>query len=350
MAAVFDDVVALLAAQEPEGFPDRTILLDRAAALKRSFDADCRLVDEIAPLLFGDDIIAYGERASTVFHRWETQGAPGMPALVIRAAEFFGISGPDRLCALLASAILAEVPNNLQYHGNIHYRKVLFHAIRLAAVHNRLFRGMERELSSDSVAALMIAACIHDLGHEGGDNLRDGVYTPGAMELRSCGIARPYLEATGLPREMLGDIETAVFCTDITFFAGDNSPCIRMKKIYRHYLWGDIGEDVSLMMMGKLRRYEDNISLLQVAMILHEADIGSSAGLSYEQTIIETINIMEERGLKTAGPRTVLAFLRDQLGEIVFTEAARQLFGPVMSSVTAQAERDILSGRQTYYN
>ena len=104
------------------------------------------------------------------------------------------------------------------------------------------------------------------------------------------------------------------------------------------------------MMMGKLRRYEDNPRLVLMAMILHEADVATSAGLSYEQTIKETVNIMEERGVNTPGPRTVLAFLREQLGETMFTEASKQLYGKVMSEVIKLAESDIERGRQTFYD
>jgi hypothetical protein len=86
-----------------------------------------------------------------------------------------------------------------------------------------------------------------------------------------------------------------------------------------------------------------------MAMILHEADIGTSAGLSYEQTIKETVNIIEERGAKTAGPGIVLAFLREQLGETMYTEAAKQVFGPAMRDIIARAEADVAAGRKTFY-
>ena len=317
------------------------------------FAADYGRVADVYELLLGEEIAAYGMRAATVFSRWEKEGGgPTLPALLVHAIEYFGLDAESAgVRAAMISGVLAEMPNNLQYHGNEHFRKVLFHAVRLMATHNRLFAKEDpaRILGSEQITVLLCAACIHDLGHEGGDNLRDGVYTPGQMEQRAVDIARPYYDYFGLDRDRIGEIETMVFCTDITFFAGDNSPCIRMKKIYKHIFWGDDSEDVSMMMMGKLRRYEDNPRLVLMAMMLHEADVGTSAGLSYEHTVKETINIIEERGLKTAGPRTVLAFLREQLGETMFTEAAKQIFGPVMAIVIEQAEQDILRGRQTYY-
>lgn len=350
---IFGILEALTQQVRPERFVEPESLQTRLAQVRSVFDRDMARVAEVSELLCGPEIAAYGARATAVFMRWEQEGGgPTLPALAAYAARHFEIdTDSPGFRSLMMAGVLAELPNTLQYHGNEHYRKVLFHAIRLAATHNLIYADRpERFLTGSDVVVLMTAACIHDLGHEGGDNLRDGVYTPGQMEQIAIDIARPYLEAAGLDRDMMGMIETIVFCTDITFFAGDNSPCIRMKKIYKHYLWNDDSEDVSMMTMGKLRRYEDNPRLVEMAMMLHEADIGSSAGLSYEQTIRETINIMEERGAKTAGPKTVLAFLREQLGETLFTDAARQVLGPVMATVIEQAEHDIISGRKTFYD
>lgn len=351
-AALFDGVRSVLADVDAgEDYVSRDSLLELFDRLRLRFDQDYERVAGYADLLFGPGIEDFGPQATAVFSRWEKEGGgPSLPAVVVHAIESFGlpIEAPIVRAAFL-SAILAEYPNGLQYHGNEHYRKVLFHGIKLISVHNRLFGGTERAFGAEQIGALLTASCVHDLGHEGGDNLRDGVYTPGQMEQRALNISRPYLLALGIDEDLIGDIETIVFCTDITFFAGDNSPCIRMKKIYRHYFWEDDREDVATMMIGKLRRYEDRPLLVLMAMILHEADIATSAGLSYEQTIKETISIMEERGVKTAGPKTVLAFLREQLGETMFTEAGKQLYGKVMAQVIRQAEDDVANGRTTFY-
>lgn len=349
--SLFERIRPACVAVNPEFFLTAEALEQRLNELEACFEADYGRVGEVHELLFGKDITAYGARASTVFSRWEEEGGgPTLPAMAAQAIEYFGIGpGSAQAAALFMAATLAEIPNHLQYHGNEHYRKVLFHAIRLVVAHNNIFKGTEHALSGDDITVLLTASCIHDLGHEGGDNLKEGVYAPGYMEQRALDLALPYLEAVGLDRELVGQIETIVFCTDITFFAGENSPCLRMKKLYKHFFWGDDSEDVSMMMMGKLRRYEDNPKLVRMAMLLHEADVGSSAGLSYEQTIKETINIMEERGLKIAGPQTVLAFLREQLGETMFTEAAKQVLGPVMATVIDQAAQDTLRGRLTFY-
>jgi hypothetical protein len=349
--ALFDALEPVIESVRTEAFIEPGGLTARLRALRAAFPADYQRLHPALALLTGQDIAGYGAAISDIFAAWEDAGGgPGLPVIAAAAIQHFGLDGNTPLVSgLVMASILGEMPNSLQYHGNEHYRKVLFHAIRLAARHNELFaRDEKRKLSGEMIAMLLTAACIHDLGHQGGDNLKEGVYTPGNMEQRSFDIARPYFEALGMDPGRLRDIETIVFCTDITFFAGDNSPCVRMKKIYKHYYWDDDSGDVPTMMMGKLRRFEGNPMLVLAAMILHEADVGTSAGLSYARTIKETVDLMAERGVNRAGPATVLAFLREQLGETMFTEAGKQIFGPVMTQVIAQAEKDVAAGRKSF--
>lgn len=320
-------------------------------ALCHSLPADLVAISAEEKILAGRDFESYGAHMAALFQKWDKAGgSPSLPAIMALAVRIFDLSVDEpTVRAAMIGALLGEIPNTLQYHGNLHYRKVLLHTIRLAAANNQIFAGTDQVIGKDRIALLLAAACVHDVGHEGGDNLRDGVYTPGYMEQRALDIVRPYMDAIGLPEEQRKDLETIVFCTDITFFAGDNSPCIRMKKIFRHVFWGDDVGDASLLMMGRLRRYEDDALLVRMAMLLHEADIVTSAGLSYEQTMHETINIMEEREMKIAGPKIVLNFLREQLGQNLYTEAARQIFGPNMAAIIRQAEADLAAGRQTFY-
>lgn len=345
------DLIETVPVHETGPAPEQ--LLSRLDEILALYDRDDARADDLADLLFGFDTTAYGMRATAVFSRWEEEGGgPVMPVLLMHAAMRFRLplDTPEMRAAMMA-ALLAEVPNDLQYHGNEHYRKVMFHTIRLLAAHLDGDFPYQPLLDRDDVLKMLIAAAIHDLGHEGGDNMRDGIYTPGYMEQKSFDILRPYLEALGLERDFWGAIETIVFCTDITFFAGENSPCVRMKKIYRHFFMGGgpEGEDVESMMIGKLRLFEDNPKLAVMAMLLHEADIATSAGLSYEQSRLETISIMEERGVKTAGPKTLLRFLIEQLDGRMVTPAAQKLFSGEMAVIMQQAEDDVRAGVETFY-
>lgn len=314
-----------------------------------SFDENYARVSELHDLLVGFDTTAYGERAAAVFTRWDKEdgGGPTLPAMQAYAIEYFGlpVDGAEAKAAMLA-AVLGEIPNTLQYHGNEHYRKVMFHTIRLLATQIEGNFPYQPLLYKDDMMKLLTAAAIHDLSHEGGDNLRDGIYAPGYMEQRSFDQARPGFDAINLDPDYCKDIEALIFCTDITFVAGDNSPCVRMKKIYKHFFLGGLpeGESVENMLLGKMRRFEDNPRLSIMAMLLHEADIATSAGLTYDQSKIETINIMGECGLDIAGPDVLLKFLNEQLGGTMITPAAQKIFAGSMEDIIQQANHDLQSG------
>jgi hypothetical protein len=328
-----------------------SVVIDSLESLKKSFEKDYERMGELEELLFGEDITAYGERCASVFSRWEDEGGgPSLLSMLARAWEFWGFPEEGRFTkAAVMSAVLAEVPNNMQYHGNEHYRKVLFHVIRMIRTHNLLYADDELELSFEEVAILLIAGTVHDLGHEGGDNMRDGIFTPGNMEQKAIDIGQPYFESVGLMTGEQGILETLIFCTDITFNAGDNSPCVRMRKIYNYYFIDQSDDSILNYMMGKLRRFDEAPKMALIAMMLHEADIGTSAGLTYRQSIKETIDIMEERCVDTAGPGLFLAFLKEQLEGEMKTECGKAIFGPGMKVIMEEAIDDFNAGRKTFY-
>ncbi len=351
---VLEGLASLIPAVKPhEASVDAAVLSQHLGGLIDDFQKDYDRLHDVSGLLFDPDIAAYGARTTTVFNRWDEEegGGPTLPAFLAHAIEQFDLprEGIEIRAAMMA-AVLAEIPNDLLYHGNEHYRKVMFHTIRLLAIQRQQNFPGQPELNDQDMMQMLIAATIHDLGHEGGDNLRDGIYTPGYMEQKAFDMMRPYFEALGLDRDFWGDIETIVFCTDITFMAGDNSPCVRMKKIYRHYFLNDLpaDEDVETMILGKLRRFEDNPRLALMAMLLHEADIATSSGLSYEQSRTETINIMRERDLDIAGPGVLLRFLSEQLHGRMMTPAAQKLFGAQMAVIMQQAEADLRDGTERF--
>lgn len=346
---LLDELQGVCASVVPEEFfPTPQALDEQFTIVKEQFAAEYERAFACDEIMLNEDITGFGARATAIFTFWEEQGGgPSLPALLAVVAEHWGldIASPAVKAAFVAG-VMAEIPNIQYYHGNEHYRKVLFHTIRLMATHNDMFPDDDLTLTDQDKALFLTASSLHDLGHEGGDNVRDGVYTPGYLEQKSCDYARPYLEAVGLDYESYGTIETMVFCTDITFFAGENSPCIRMKKIYDYYFNG-IGDDdeVAMMMMGKLRRFEDNKKLALMAMMLHEADVACSAGMSYEWTIKETQKFMEERCMDMPMSKIILAFLNEQLGSTLFTAAGQAIYGTVMTHVIEAAEKELQAGR-----
>jgi len=316
------------------------------------FPDDYKRLSAQVDLLTGIDTGKYGERAAAIFNEWDDKNSwPSLAALQAFAFEQFNLplDGAPARAALLA-AVLGEVPNDLLYHGNVHYRKVMFHTIRLLATQIDGNFPYQPLLYSEDLMKLLVAAVIHDLGHEGGDNLRNGIYTPGYMEQKSYDHARDYFETLGLDPDFARDVEALVFCTDITFIAGDNSPCVRMKKIYRHFFLGGLGDsdEIENMLIGKMRRFEDNPRLSIMAMLLHEADIATSAGMTYEVSKSETVKIMQEFELDIAGPGVLLKFMKEQLGGSMVTPAAQQIFGAQMEEIMRQASADLASGVEKF--
>jgi hypothetical protein len=336
-----------------EGLKDVIIphdgLLEQVIA---QFPADYERVSAQSNLLTGVDTAGYGECAAAIFNEWDQSNTwPSLAAMQAFAFEQFNLpfEGVPARAALLA-AVLGEVPNELLYHGNAHYRKVMFHTIRLMATQIDGNFPYQPLLYSEDLMKLLIATAIHDLGHEGGDNLRNGIYTPGYMEQKAFDHAREYFETLGLDPDFCRDVEALVFCTDITFIAGDNSPCVRMKKIYRHFFLGGLSDadEIENMLMGKMRRFEDNPRLAITAMLLHEADIATSAGMTYETSKAETIKIMLERELDIAGPKVFLKFMNEQLGGAMVSPAAQQIFGAQMDKIMKQASADLDQGVERF--
>ena len=70
--------------------------------------------------------------------------------------------------------------------------------------------------------------------------------------------------------------------------------------------------------------------------------------MTYEQSKIETISIMGERGLDIVGPVVLLKFLNQQLGGVMTTPAAQQIFGAQMESIMQQAESDLRAGVECF--
>lgn len=352
--ALLDDIVPLIEMVRPHESGDNPDdVLASLQVLRDNLDKDYARVADVSELLFGDDVTAYGDRCTSVFVRWEDDegGAPSLTAMMAHAWEHFGLPADDPAAkGALMATILGEVKNELKYHGNEHYRKVLFHVIRMIVTHNNIHGDDEWKLGNDEIALLLISGAIHDLGHEGGDNMRDGIYTPGYMEQKAFDMAKPYFEELDMDRDHTGILETLVFCTDITFFAGDDSPCVRMRSIYDYYFSDEKDDKILNYIIGKLRRFDENPRLSLIAMILHEADIATSAGLSYDQSIRETINIMEERDVKTAGPNALLVFLKEQLGGSMKTDAGQAIFGSAMDVIMDQATQDCNNGRETFYD
>lgn len=203
----------------------------------------------------------YGQAVYALLDKWSNSGKPSISAITDRAADYFKLDERDRL-GLMVASVLGSFDSGLPYHNAAHNRKVVLQAVRLAVE--------APELSSHDVSKLLIAACIHDLGHDGKGNIESGVHKPFLLEKRAFESARPYLQRAGLTPDELEDIKTLVLSTDVSPLGSKDSPshifAIQPEKL-----------------PSELSRLRMDSPLAKSARMLEVADIASSAALCCEQ-------------------------------------------------------------------
>ena len=291
-----------------------------------------------------DDLAGY-------LREWHMSGgAPSMAALVVATMEVFEITQPDLVQSLLMAAILGEVENDLPYHNNAHFKKVVLQSIRMICVHNGIFAGTLKVLGEQSIATILIAACIHDLGHDGLGNAIKGVFYPGRLERYAYETAAPYLQQTGLSDEILAEIEVLLLVTDVSPLGDITNPMYQMKAAYKFHYMGDKERLHTLNLSDELDVLERNETLALMACMLHEADIATSAGVTYSVTQFETCLFREEIGVLDARPSHIIDFMDKVCQRAFLTDAGQKLFGANMARIIALAEEEDDSGNQMFPN
>lgn len=288
------------------------------------------------------DVVSY-------LRNWHVLGnAPSLVAMVIASCEHFGIKKPDNRQILLMAAVLGDVENDLPYHNNLHFKKVLLQLMRLIAVHNSIYGGTNKELDEDQCTILLVGGCIHDLGHDGLGNTVKGVFYPGRLERQSFEFAEPYLRAAGAQDDMLGALRVTILTTDVTPLGDVTNPMHQMKAAYRFHFQGENEKYHALNLSEDLDSLEDEAVLAVMACLLHEADIATSAGLEYGITQFETCKLMEEIGAEAARPTHVLDFLDKVCQRKFLTDAGQELFGANLARIIALAEEGDQEGNEAF--
>lgn len=284
--------------------------------------------------------------SADVLRRWRATGnAPSLSALCIFAAENFGLKLSQELQgALLTAGILGEVKNSLPYHNNLHFKKVLFQLLRLVSAHNGIYEGTYRTLDDREIVLLMIAACIHDLGHEGKGNTVKGVHQPGLSERKSIALAAPFLKAFGLGEASLWDIRAMLLSTDVSPIGDPGNYANQMKAAYRFHFLGEKKGLQSLNLDPDLSILQMNAPLATMCLLLHESDIATSAGLNYEVTKYETTLYAMEIGEENARPSHVIDFLNAVCQQRMLSDAGQRLYAANMARIYALAKEDVNEG------
>ncbi|MGN7439114.1 MAG: hypothetical protein ACTHOO_10790 [Alcanivorax sp.] len=270
--------------------------------------------------------------------------SPSMIAYVVGAFGFDYEAHRSLIDAMLVASVLAEVNNDMPYHNNLHFRKVLLHLVRMLTIHNRLFK--DKVLDQESVAKLVVAACIHDLGHNGGSNIVDRKYHMARLEKASYTLAYPFLAKTGVSEDFLNDILLMLIGTDTAPFGDPISPSSQIKVAYEYHF--SIKGQGGLSLSEELMRLERDQQLALLCVILHEADIMNSAGVDYDITKYETVCVSQEYGDIGAYPEDTLLFLEKVCNGGFLTDAGSYLADDNLKTIKGRIMQDFKNGNKSY--
>ncbi len=319
----------------------------------QTFPQDCIKVTKALDNIFSsfDDVSQNTEKTASLITAWHDGkncfSTTSLVAYAISKLDPENKLSAEQKDAMFVAGVLADIPNDLPYHNSLHYRKVLLHVIRMIVAHNYIFDGSENVLNLNSIVKLVIAACIHDLGHQGSSNIIDRKYHMAMTEKRSFSMAEPYLKSAGLADDILSDIRTMIITTDVSPFGDPISPVNQMRSAYEYH-FGMGAEEDDLEFSDELKPLIENDRLCLLCMMLHEADIMNSAGISYDMMRTESVAISKEAGEDRAYPEDALLFLNKICKNVMLSDAASYLADANLDVILNTVMKDYKDGNKTY--
>ncbi|MFN3700316.1 MAG: hypothetical protein ACK4VI_02200 [Alphaproteobacteria bacterium] len=327
-------------------------IIQKIEDIQQNLDRDLKFLSKDAAFVFsvGEEIENQTLATINLLHKF-TMGpiCPSLTALTIHAMQGFGITDTDLQKLVLTASVMGEIDNPQPYHSNMHYRKVTFQLMRMIAVYNDIYEGTSRAFNEHQISLLLATACIHDLGHDGKGNTVKGVYIPHRLEQNTYDMVEPVFNALGNRGEFdLLMMRVMLLCTDVTPFKDPGNAVNQAKTAYRfHFLPGKSAMD-SLNLDEDLQSMEKCPAMAAMALMMHEADIATSAGLHYDVTKYETGLLMKEVSDGEARPEHVMNFLNDICNRQMLSEVGQQLFAANLARIYALAEDDYRNGNRPY--
>lgn len=331
---------------------ERTRLCQIITNVEQDLERDHAFLHQHAAFIFEVSEKLENQTRNTIelFRQFTLGGAcPSLTALCLFAMERFGVRDDVLRRLVLVASVMGEVENEMKYHSNMHYRKVLFQLIRMVAVYNDIYEGTSRVLDQRRIAILLATACIHDFAHDGKGNTIKGVYIPHRLEQNSYDLVEPVFKAAGFTnKDDLNMIHVMLLCTDVTPFKDPGNAVNQAKTAYRYHFLGGRTHWEALNLDKELSILETSPTASVMALMMHEADIATSAGLHYDITKYETGLLMEEISDGIARPENVINFLNDICNRQMLSEVGQQLFAANLARIYALAEDDFRAGNHPY--
>lgn len=298
--------------------------------------------DGIDHLVFSKpkDFDDFGDRIASVFQDWrQNKSGVILPQILFQTIQAFGIAEDHPMMpAALVAAVLGEIPHKYPYHNNHHFREAALMTMKLAYVHNHLPETPQTLiLSPEDILLLFIAASIHDFAHDGLGNVIDGVHMPSRLEKRSYQRVKPFLESAGLGKSDLEKLEIFLISTDVSRNAEGRSPSGIARDIYKAHLHGALDMLHNGLFYQPLVGHE-KLSLM--AVLLGEADVSLSSGLSYAFAKDMTRLVAEESCYLQPSANTLKGFMEVICQGGFLTRAGQIVFGQNFQAILLAAQED----------
>lgn len=233
------------------------------------------------------EIIDNTDNLANFFLACRSGTAPSLWSMVeIVFNEIEKVTGDCNLAPLKTSCFAADKHSCNPYHNEHHSREVTLLTSLMLLKHLR--DGNESGFGARDARNLIMAAVVHDLGHDGGSNTIDGIHHPLRLERRSFNLAANLWRGQDVTKEDLHFIHACIVPTDISKSSKGVSPRDFLIKIFN-------GSSVKAGVYGnKLWR--------NAAAMLSDADLAISGALSPEMFAVNSMILEEET--KGAVPAT----------------------------------------------
>jgi len=193
------------------------------------------------------------------------------------------------------------------YHNRVHYVEVLLNAAHCLFCHQQ-DPAPPLRLTMPEQAMLLFAALSHDLAYQPGGN-RDsaGTILPCQQEQIAVRVFTPYLVAQQVEADTIATIQGMVYCTDVSKLpSGCNAHRLLQAALPNPvgYVPDYAGWSAATLatVAAPLNRVLANPRTCFLAALLADADILSSAGLTYAYSVAQSQKLAKEWGQSTALP------------------------------------------------
>ncbi len=349
-------IISTLRGLDDKEFPFNDECLKAAEKASHKFDREYEIAANDLEYIFSGNNNSKYQISKTIelIERWNSEKNQKYSIVALMAAAIDGFDFNEKndsqnSTSVLMAGILASIPNILDYHNNLHFKKVILHTVRLISIHNGLFSNVKTYFDKSRITNLLIAAAIHDFKHRGRGNVTNKKYQMAKTEIESFELAAPYLRLIDTDESDLADIKVMLITTDVSPFGDPVSPSNQLRRAYEyHYGYDDDDDPETLNLSSELLVLADKSVLCLLCMILHEADIMNSAAVSYETTILESIAISQEIGREAALPQDTLVFLQDICDQRMVTDAAQYLGSKNLDDIIERVRQDFDNGNKSY--